>query len=246
MTDTIDIALDISPEWNTPNGHPNGGYLLREMLRGIERALDVGTPLVAAVTYLAPPAFGAATLHLECLKRGRTVQSLAGVVRQGDKPVLHLTVSYAQRTESETKLFATPPDLPPVAECVDARDGGLPEIGIFQHVRYRLPAAPGWAVGEPTGDPTSQLWQKPAEGPTDFPTLGLLVDSFAPPVLELGHNSATVQLTVHFHALPQSDWVATKLTTRHVAGGFHEEDAELWDEHGTLVAQSRQMAIVLP
>ena len=49
----------------------------------------------------------------------------------------------------------------------------------------------------------------------------------------------TVQLTVHFHRLPEpGTWVASRFTTRHLADGFHEEDGELWDEQGRLVAQS--------
>jgi acyl-Coa thioesterase superfamily protein len=36
------------------------------------------------------------------------------------------------------------------------------------------------------------------------------------------------------------------LAGRFVSNGYHEEDFEVWDSAGTLVAQSRQLALILP
>ena len=46
-------------------------------------------------------------------------------------------------------------------------------------------------------------------------------------------------------ARPKSTWLACRATTRYVAGGYHEEDFEIWDETGGLVAQSRQLALLV-
>jgi acyl-CoA thioesterase len=78
----------------------------------------------------------------------------------------------------------------------------------------------------------------------DLLALLVMVDSTAPSVLELGAGSATIQLTVHLRAHPAPGWLATRASTRFVSGGYHEEDFEVWDSAGTLVAQSRQLAIV--
>jgi hypothetical protein len=64
-------------------------------------------------------------------------------------------------------------------------------------------------------------------------------------VVELGATSTTVQLTVHLRARPAPGWLACRAVTRYVAGGYHEEDFEVWDSAGTLVAQSRQLAHIL-
>ena len=37
-------------------------------------------------------------------------------------------------------------------------------------------------------------------------------------------------------------WLACRVATRFVIGGYHEEDFEIWDSTGALVAQSRQLA----
>ena len=54
----------------------------------------------------------------------------------------------------------------------------------------------------------------------------------------------TIQLTVHFRSRPQGTWAKLHVTTRHVIDGYHDEDTELWDEGGRLIAQSRQLAIL--
>jgi Acyl-CoA thioesterase C-terminal domain len=64
-------------------------------------------------------------------------------------------------------------------------------------------------------------------------------------VLEVGVLSTTVQLTVHLRARPAPGWLACRAATRFVAGGYNEEDFEIWDSAGALVAQSRQLALIL-
>ena len=79
----------------------------------------------------------------------------------------------------------------------------------------------------------------------DIAAVPLLVDSTAPSVLELGVTSSTIELTVHLRARPAPGWLARRSSARFVGGGYHEEDYEIWDSDGTLVAQSRQLALVL-
>jgi acyl-CoA thioesterase len=76
-------------------------------------------------------------------------------------------------------------------------------------------------------------------------SLPLIVDAAPPAVLELGIASTTVELTVHLRARPAPGWLACRISTKYVAGGYHEEDFEAWDSAGTLVAQSRQLALLL-
>lgn len=93
-----------------------------------------------------------------------------------------------------------------------------------------------------------EFWMRFRDGRDADPlSLPLLVDAAAPVVLDLGETgSATVELTVHLRARPAPGWLACRSTTRFVIGGYHEEDFEIWDSTGALVAQSRQLALLPP
>ena len=239
--------LTLTDRWNTPLGKPNGGYILAAMLRGLGEEIGADDPLVASISYLKSPEPGPGELHVKTLRFGRRVQTGEATLVQDGATVAHLVGSFGPRGEGRSQELGTPPQLPPPSACADPRANGMPPGGIFDRVDYRLASKPGWADGNPSGDPTVDLWQRLAGGrEIDFPALAFLVDAYAPPVLELGvSGSMTVQLTVHLHRKPVPGWIATRILTRHVINGYHEEDCELWDEDGNLVAQSRQLAILV-
>jgi Thioesterase-like superfamily len=53
------------------------------------------------------------------------------------------------------------------------------------------------------------------------------------------------QLTVYLRARPAPGWLACRAVTRYVTSAYHEEDFEVWDSAGTLVAQSRQLCMIV-
>lgn len=64
-----------------------------------------------------------------------------------------------------------------------------------------------------------------------------------------GHANGGYGLVICLQALRaqatgQSGWPACRASTRHVIDGYHDEDFEIWDATGQLVAQSRQLALL--
>ena len=64
-------------------------------------------------------------------------------------------------------------------------------------------------------------------------------------------GAPTVDLTVHLlnpeslAALPPDAFALVDFRTRAVQGGYLEEDGEIWSEDGALLAQARQVGVVL-
>ena len=107
------------------------------------------------------------------------------------------------------------------------------------------PATLGWALGAPSGKGEMRAWFGLADGRDADPlSLLLAVDALPPTAFELGLSGwvPTVELTVHIRCRPAPGPLRVSITTRNLAGGFLEEDAEVWDSADRLVAQSRQLA----
>jgi hypothetical protein len=75
----------------------------------------------------------------------------------------------------------------------------------------------------------------------------LAADAFPPPVFNLLAVPGwvpTVEFTVHVRAVPSPGPLRCEFTTKEIQGGMFEEDGVIWDEHGTLIAQSRQIGLI--
>jgi hypothetical protein len=118
-------------------------------------------------------------------------------------------------------------------------------ISITDHFDYRYTEPPGWMSGQASGNPAAEFYMRFRDGrEPDMLSLPLFVDAAAPAVLEVGAKLVTtIELTAHLRARPAPGWLSCRSST--LSDGYHEEDFEAWDCAGTLVAQSRQLAVVL-
>ena len=85
-----------------------------------------------------------------------------------------------------------------------------------------------------------------AEEPIDAIALMLAADAFPPPVFNSGLPVAwapTVELTVHVRGVPAPGPLRCAFRSRFIHDGLLDEEGEIWDSTGTLVCQSRQLAL---
>jgi acyl-CoA thioesterase len=243
------FAAVITDRWNVLGGRPNGGYVLGVCLQALTRVMPLPDPLAVSAFFLRPTEPGPAEVGTAIVRSGRRISTGEARLYQDGKETLRVTAAFSdlRAAPGRTVVLAEKPALPPPQQAIDLMgDRVIPELTIAQRVEYRVAARPGWARGEPSGRPRQELWMRFRDGrEPDLLSLASLVDAAAPPVLELGETgSATVELTVYLRAHPAPGWLACRVATRFVSGGYHEEVFEIWDSTGALVAQSRQLALL--
>jgi hypothetical protein len=245
-------------------GGVNGGLLLALVGRALSTELSRPhgdrpghpDPLAISAYYLTPGEPGPATVHTSVVRRGRAVSTgQASLVQQdadgGEVERLRALATFGDLglVEDDVWTTATPPVLPPPDQCVRAAEAPpqfLKHASLLQRLDLRLdPATTGWAVGRPSGNGVIRGWLRMADGREPDPLLLLLaVDALPPVAFELGLPgwTPTLELTAHVRCRPAPGWLRVNLTTRTMAGGYLEEDAEVWDSRDRLVALSRQLA----
>ena len=235
----------------------NGGVMIATVLRAVLDGSPLPHPVATSAHFLRVAKLAPAEIHVTWLKTGRTAATARATLIQGGEPVLETTVTTGTVPVSvpgaELTWTAAPPDLPPIGECVElgpwrgtvADDG---TAGYAAQIRMLFdPAVTGWADHEPNGLPEMRGYFGLREDrDPDALLLALAVDGLPPVVFGLGATgwAPTVELTMYMRMVPASGPLRVAARSRHVSGGWFDEEAEVWDAAGNLVAQSRQIARV--
>ncbi len=239
-----EYAGRISDRWNI-GPVPNGGYVLAVGMAALRQELASPHPMSVTAHYLRPsiPACEA-RLFVETVKVGRQLTTAMARLEQNGRETARLLATYGdlQRAAGPTHIAAAPPPLPPREQLqVVPRHNVMEFARRFEMLSPDLSFEPGYA----TGPAEISGWIRFADGRMpDVHSLGLIADAFPPAVFLVVAPGwvPTVELTVHVRARPTSQWLRCLFRTRFLFGGLLEEDGEIWDEGGTLVALSRQLA----
>jgi acyl-CoA thioesterase len=239
---------ELTDAWNI-GPVPNGGYLISTMSRAAIAELDVPDLLNVTCYFVSPSSPGPATLRVEVIKRGRT-SSLAQVSLVQDERerarALVLGGDLSMQHGPELHLVA-PPDLPPPEQCSRVSPGT--GSALMNELDLRLDPTTPFLRGALDGSASMSGWACFADGrPHDTISLAAFTDFLPPTTFNVFGPAAwvpTLELTVQIRRRPAAGWIRVRVQTRHVSAGHFEEDGELWDEDGKLVAISRQRALML-
>lgn len=258
-----DAVLDAG--WSVGGGI-NGGYLLATIGRALRASLPAKPdPLVVSAYYLTASRPGPARISVDVRRESRSAATASAELTQpgGDGPAagegaagesvarIAALATYGHLGELPGEVLTTAEEirLPPVEECVPSSIAPpelvdmAPLMGRFD-IRFH-PDQIGWVVGKPSGEGEMSAWMRLADGREPDPlALLMFVDALPPVTFNLGMPgwAPTIELTAHVRAAPAPGWLKVRHHTRNMAGGMFEEDCEIWDSTGRLVAQSRQLA----
>lgn len=243
----------VVPGWFGPPG-PNGGFIASLALRAIraEVADPERLPRSLSLHYLRPPSPGDIRIEVTVERSGRTATTCTARMLQGER--LTSIVLCVLTTTYEGVAFWVPrfPDVPPPEE--------VPELGmganappLFDQLETRLAFGPppfgggdeavtgGWVLARGDPDLSPEL-------------IALYTDAWWPApfsVLETPSAAPTLDLTIHFRAQPDPAAAAdrhclVRFRSRASIDGIFDEEGEVWSRDGTLLAQSRQLALLRP
>ncbi|WP_328400811.1 thioesterase family protein [Nocardia sp. NBC_00403] len=244
-----EYGLELSDRWSTLGGTLNGGYLLATALQALRDELPQPDLLSASAHFLRPGTPGPALVHTEIARIGRRTGTGQAILTRDDREIIRVLATFTDLAVAQgpTLVRNAPPTLPAPEQCLDPLRGVTPAgATIAERVEFRMPQLAGFWTGKPGGTTAAEFWMRFADGRDADPiALALLVDAAMPVVFELGvPGSSTIELTVHIRHRPAPGWLACRVHTNYLIDGFHEEDFEIWDSTGSLVAQSRQLALI--
>lgn len=230
-------------------GNANGGYLLA--IAGRAMAETVGRPPVTLTAhYLRPASAGPCSVDVSVVRAGRRFATATASLTMESGEIMRLLGTFGDQVPGGPGYASEPPlDLPPYEECAappQPTEGPGPTV--FRKLAVRLrPGDAGFRVGEKSGRAEMAGWFAFADDePIDAVALLFAADAFPPAVFNTDLPVAwvpTVELTVHIRGVPAPGPVRCAFRTRFVHDGLLDEEGAIWDSAGTLVAQSRQLAL---
>lgn len=243
---------DVPAGWDIM-GNTNGGFLLSIAALAARQATGRGDPATITGHFLERVGTGRITVDVETIRSGRRFSVARMEMRDADgKPIVAALGSFTDLLppDGPERIDSSPPDLPPVDECVPVEPTETFPPPFMGKVELRLhPEDVPFFSGPKNNLPRVRGWFR-LRNAEPLDTVGLIVasDAFPPTIFNANLPVAwtpTVELTVHVREQPPpTEWLRCAFTTRFISSGYLEEDGELWDVNGRLAAQSRQLALL--
>ena len=245
---------NVPPGWSVVMG-THGGLVAALMTRAAGLTMGPDRPVKSITVHFARPVKpGPVKIEATRERDGSRLSSISlRMTQAGETVALALSAGGPSR-ESMTFVDLPIPKVPSPEEITQLEylQGVMPEFMAHADFRPAFGNSPG--SGSPAGDATVGGWMRALEGAAlDAPACAFLADAWWPAVFAVSGGlvgAPTIDLTVHFrgdltNATPDA-WVLGRFRSHLVQDGHFEEDGVLWAEDGSVLAHSRQLALVLP
>lgn len=251
------FGATVASGWRAGRG-PHGGYIAAMLLRALIEAVDdeSRTPRSLTIHYTRAPEPGPIEIETTLERQGRSLSTLSARMVQDGKTTALALAAFSVPWRSPGADELPMPDLAPADEerrSTPRLFDGAPEFTRHLVMQPRVGAVPFAGSGAPmkVGGWTGL----PERRPIDPLALALFCDAWFPPsfiALDVPAISPTVDLTIHFRQpIEDADVDPAALClgifqTQLLHDGLFEEDGVIWAADGTVLAQSRQLGIIMP
>lgn len=249
------FSAEVADGWQAGRG-PHGGYLAAMLLRAlVETVADAArAPRSLTIHYPRAPEPGPMRIRTVLERKGRSLSTLSARMEQNGRPTALALAAFSvpwggpEISDIEMPVVAPPSAAREPGSVVDGvpftrhitlqqRFGGVP----FAAENDRMEIG-GWlGLFEPR--------------PVDALSLAFFADALVPaPFMRMREPNAasTIDLTVHFRqALPRrqppdpEELLLVRVRGGLVREGFFEEDTVMWASDGSVLAHSRQLALLI-
>jgi acyl-CoA thioesterase len=251
------FSADIAPGWRAGRG-PHGGYLAAILLRALTAAVDdpARAPRSLTIHYASAPETGPVEIRTTMERQGRSLSTLSARMEQAGRVTALALAAFSVPWEAPGANELPMPELAgPDAErrSTPKLFKGAPEFTRQLVMQPRVGAVPFAGSGAPMR--IGGWIGLPEPRPVDAFSLALFCDAWFPPsfiALDAPAISPTVDLTIHFRQsisecdCDPADLCLSVFDTRLLHDGLFEEDGVIWAPDGTVLAQSRQLGIIMP
>lgn len=246
----------VTERWNVIDGAaPNGGYLTALACKALAHDVALPDPIGVTSQFLTPINPGPCQIDTTVLRHGRRHAVATARIWQNDTICTQVTATFSDLSLATgvTQIDRPKPDLPALDACIDtnrfAKEQHADSPPIMERFDHRQPQSVlGWVAGAPSGDATNGGYLRWADGSTmDVFGLLVVVDCHFPAVFNSNAMKIgwvpTLELNIQIRQRPAEGFLTTWFQTRAITGGYLEEDGEVWDQDGNLIALSRQLAL---
>jgi hypothetical protein len=244
--ESFSFSGHITENWSI-NGIPDGGYLMAILAKAMLHYSEMkSTPIITA-NFLDRCEPGEAEVSIEKMSTSRQFNRFQAILKQKGKEKIRAFGTFADENKAclLERCEASAPDIAESGKCISLP--GIANYTLFSQLDIRLdPLCASWMSGKLSDTSEIKGWIKfKNDRPYDLLSILLMADAFPPAVLASQGLVAwvpTIELSVNVRNIPTTDWLKCSFRTRFITCGLLEEDGEIWDEKGELIAISKQIA----